>query len=179
MIVCGVQGPRVRVVDCRDRQASGRHHRNRRTGTASARGADTGCPYRCQPRNPESLWAGGSCWCFVRVCRGRRSALSEAALLQELAPQTRVIVRQSNPAVGRAITSAIPRGLVVNPADLAAPTLWNRCWTNGCTGCRSPGTITPCERSRYGRRADCKTCSGSWRRSGHPPRRDDCGLPES
>jgi Trk K+ transport system NAD-binding subunit len=43
-------------------------------------------------------------------------------LVQELAPRTRVIVRQSNPAVGRAVGSAIPHGLVVNPAELAAPT---------------------------------------------------------
>jgi Trk K+ transport system NAD-binding subunit len=48
--------------------------------------------------------------------------LEVALLVQELVPDKRVIVRQSNPAVGRAVTSVLTHSLVVNPADLAGPT---------------------------------------------------------
>jgi Trk K+ transport system NAD-binding subunit len=76
------------------------------------------------PRSPDSLWAAGlaGALCVVCVEDDDLRCLESALLVQELAPRTRVIVRQSNPAVGRAVGSAIPHGLVVNPAELAAPT---------------------------------------------------------
>lgn len=76
------------------------------------------------PRNPESLFAAGLAGALAVVCveDDDLRCLESALLVQELAPDKRVIVRQSNAAVGRAVTSALSRGLVVNPADLAAPT---------------------------------------------------------
>ena len=76
------------------------------------------------PRNPDSLWAAGlaGAMCVVCVEDDDLRCLESALLVQELAPQKRVIVRQSNPAVGRAVSSAIIKGWVVNPAELAAPT---------------------------------------------------------
>lgn len=76
------------------------------------------------PRNPDNLWAAGLAGALSVVCveDDDLRCLEAALLVQELAPDTRVIVRQSNPAVGRAVGSVISRGLVVNPADLAAST---------------------------------------------------------
>jgi Trk K+ transport system NAD-binding subunit len=76
------------------------------------------------PRNPESLMDAGLPGALAVVCveDDDLRCLESALLVQELDPDKRVIVRQSNPSVGRAVTSAISRGLVVNPADLAAPT---------------------------------------------------------
>lgn len=76
------------------------------------------------PRNPESLYAAGLTGALAVVCveDDDLRCLESALLVQELAPDKRVIVRQSNAAVGRAVSSAITPGLVVNPADLAAST---------------------------------------------------------
>ena len=126
VIVCGVQGLGVRVVELLRSAGirvviigtAAQEQHLRVVQTLDVPRIDA------SPRNPESLWAAGlaGALCVVCVEDDDLRCLEAALLVQELAAQTRVIVRQSNPAVGRAITSAIPRGLVVNPADLAAPT---------------------------------------------------------
>jgi Trk K+ transport system NAD-binding subunit len=76
------------------------------------------------PRNPHHLWEAGLAEALAVVCAEDDDlrSLEVALLVQELVPDKRVIVRQSNPAVGRAVTSVLTQGLVVNPADLAGPT---------------------------------------------------------
>jgi Trk K+ transport system NAD-binding subunit len=126
VIVCGMQGLGVRVAELLHSAgiqvvsvgatAEDRHVR-------ALRGA--GVPLIIEsPRNPESLYAAGLPGALAVVCveDDDLRCLESALLVQELAPEKRVIVRQSNAAVGRAVTSAVAPGLVVNPAELAAPT---------------------------------------------------------
>lgn len=126
VIVCGLRGLGVRVVqllqsaDLRvvvvDTSADDHHLRAVRTLNVPR--------IEDSPRNPDSLWAAGlaGALCVVCVEDDDLRCLEAALLISELSPDTRIIVRQSNPAVGRAVESAIGRGLVVNPAELAAPT---------------------------------------------------------
>jgi len=126
VIVCGVQGLGVRVVELL--QSAGirvvvvgsvaqDHHLRAVQALDVPR-------VKGSPRHPESLWAAGLAGALAVVCTEDDDlrCLEAALLVQDLAPQARVIVRQSNPAVGRAVTSVITKGSVVNPADLAAPT---------------------------------------------------------
>ena len=99
--------------------------------------------------------------------------------MQELAAQTRVIVRQSNPAVGRAITSAIPRGLVVNPADLAAPTFVESVLDERLHRMQIAGDDYAVREVEAGVGQTARPVRGIGADPGYPPRRDDCGLPES
>lgn len=126
VIVCGMQGLGVRVVEL--------------LGSAGIDAVVLGSTVEDQhlrrlqvfdapvifgsPRNPERLMEAGLEGALAVVCveDDDLRCLESALLVQELAPDKRVIVRQSNPAVGRAVTSAIAHGVVVNPADLAAPT---------------------------------------------------------
>ncbi len=126
VIVCGMQGLGVRVAELLHSagiqvisvgtMAEDRHMRALRSA---------GVPLILEsPRNPESLYAAGLAGALAVVCveDDDLRCLESALLIQELAPDKRVIVRQSNAAVGRAVSSAINPGLVVNPAELAAPT---------------------------------------------------------
>lgn len=126
VIVCGLQGLGVRVVELLQSAGirvvvigtAGEDHHLRAVQALDVPRV------KGSPRNPESLWAAGlaGALCVVCVEDDDLRCLEAALLVQELAPDTRVIVRQSNPAVGRAVTSAISKGWVVNPAELAAPT---------------------------------------------------------
>jgi len=126
VIVCGLQGLGVRVVELL--QSAG--IRVVIVGIAAEdqhlRVVQTLQVPRIEgsPRNPDSLWAAGLAGALSVVCAEDDDlrCLEAALLVQDLAPGTRVIVSQSNPAVGRAVGKAIPGGLVVNPAELAAPT---------------------------------------------------------
>lgn len=126
VIVCGMQGLGLRVAELLHSAGiqvisvgtpdEDRHMRALRSA---------GIPLILEsPRNPESLYAAGLDGALAVVCveDDDLRCLESALLVQELAPDKRVIVRQSNAAVGRAVTSAITPGLVVNPAELAAPT---------------------------------------------------------
>jgi len=126
VIVCGLQGLGVRVVELLQSagiqvvvvgNAAEDHHIRLVQALAVPR-------IDGSPRNPRSLWAAGLAGALAVVCAEDDDlrCLEAALLVQELEPTTRVIVRQSNAAVGRAVTSAISKGLVVNPAELAAPT---------------------------------------------------------
>ncbi|HRY10231.1 MAG: NAD-binding protein [Actinobacteria bacterium] len=126
VIVCGLQGLGVRVVELLQSaairvvvvgNAAEDHHLRLVQALAVPR-------INSSPRNPDSLWAAGLEGALAVVCveDDDLRCLEAALLVQELAPRVRVIVRQSNPAVGRAVTSAITNGVVVNPADLAAAT---------------------------------------------------------
>ena len=126
VIVCGLQGLGVRIVELLQSAGirvvvvgnAGEDHHLRLVQALDVPRIDG------SPRNPESLWAAGLAGALAVVCAEDDDlrCLEAALLVQELAPRTRVIVRQSNPAVGRAVTSAITKGVVVNPADLAAAT---------------------------------------------------------
>ncbi len=126
VIVCGLQGLGVRVVELLRSAGirvvvvgnSAEDHHVRMVQALAVPRIDG------SPRNPRSLWAAGLAGALAVVCAEDDDlrCLEAALLVQELAPTTRVIVRQSNAAVGRAVTSAISKGLVVNPAELAAPT---------------------------------------------------------
>ncbi|MEZ5185778.1 MAG: NAD-binding protein [Candidatus Nanopelagicales bacterium] len=126
VIVCGLEGLGVRVVELLQSAGIRVSIVGTETQDQHLRAVQALSVPRIagSPRNPDSLWAAGlaGALCVVCVEDDDLRCLESALLVQELAPQTRVIVRQSNAAVGRAVKSAIPRGLVVNPADLAAPT---------------------------------------------------------
>lgn len=126
VIVCGMQGLGVRVVELLrsagiDAVVVGSnaedHHLRR------LQNSNVACIFG-SPRNPQRLREAGFDGALAVVCveDDDLRCLESALLVQELDPAKRVIVRQSNPAVGRAVTSALSRGVVVNPADLAAPT---------------------------------------------------------
>ena len=126
VIVCGMQGLGVRVVELLQSAGIrvvvvGSHGEDHHLRTLKA--LDVPRIFG-SPRNPERLREAGLQGALSVVCveDDDLKCLESALLVQELAPDLRVIVRQSNPAVGRAVTSVINRGLVVNPAELAAPT---------------------------------------------------------
>ncbi len=126
VIVCGMQGLGVRIVELLKSAgiesvvlgSNVEDHHLRRLQAFHA------TVIFGSPRNPESLLEAGLPGALAVVCAEDDDlrCLESALLVQELDPDKRVIVRQSNPSVGRAVTSAIGRGVVVNPADLAAPT---------------------------------------------------------
>ena len=126
VIVCGMQGLGVRVVELLRSAgiaavvvgSNPQDHHLRRL-----QAFEVPCVFG-SPRNPQMLWDAGLAGALAVVCveDDDLRCLELALLIQELDPSKRVIVRQSNPAVGRAVTSALSRGLVVNPAELAAPT---------------------------------------------------------
>lgn len=126
VIVCGMQGLAVRIVELLRSAgidavvvgADAQDHHLRRL-----QAFDVPCIFG-SPRNPERLKEAGLETAVAVVCAEDDDlrSLESALLIQELVPQMRVIVRQSNPAVGRAVTSALTYGLVLNPADLAAAT---------------------------------------------------------
>jgi Trk K+ transport system NAD-binding subunit len=126
VIVCGLQGLGVRIVELLQSAgirvvvvgSVGEDHHLRAVQALQVPRIEG------SPRNPESLYAAGlaGAWCVVCAEDDDLRCLEAGLLVQELAPQKRVIVRQSNAAVGRAVGSALVRGLVVNPAEKAAPT---------------------------------------------------------
>lgn len=126
VIVCGVQGLGVRIVELLrsagirvvvvGKVAEDRHLR-------TVRALDV--PHiEGSPRNPDSLWAAGLSGAVTVVCAEDDDlrCLEAGLLIQELTPDKRVVVRQENPAVGRAVSSVMAKGLAINPAELAAPT---------------------------------------------------------
>lgn len=126
VIVCGVHGLGVRVLELLQSAGieviavgipSEDHHARslRAIGVPMLAGS---------PRNPDLLEQAGIRRAIAVVCveDDDLKCLESALLARELAPDVRVILRQSNPAVGRAVGTVIEHGLVVNPADLAAPT---------------------------------------------------------
>lgn len=126
VIVCGMQGLAVRVVELLRSAgiaavvlgSSAEDHHLRRLQALDV-------PLILgSPRNPQRLREAGLGGAVAVVCveDDDLRCLESALLVQELAPDKRLIVRQSNPAVGRAVTSALSRGVVVNPAELAAAT---------------------------------------------------------
>ena len=126
VIVCGMQGLGVRVVELLgsagiDAVVVGSNVEDHHLRRLQAFDAPV---IFGSPRNPERLIEAGLEGALAVVCveDDDLRCLESALLVQELDPSKRVIVRQSNPAVGRAVTSAITHGVVVNPADLAAPT---------------------------------------------------------
>ncbi len=126
VIVCGLQGLGVRVLELLQSAgirvvsvgSAGEDHHLRAVQALDVPRIGG------SPRHPDSLWAAGLAGALAVVCveDDDLRCLEAALLVQELAPNTRVIVRQSNPAVGRAVTATIGKGLVVNPADKAAAT---------------------------------------------------------
>lgn len=126
VIVCGMQGLGVRVVELLQLAgirvvvvgSQGEDHHLR-----TLKALDVPRIFG-SPRNPQRLREAGLAGAAAVVCveDDDLKCLESGLLVQELAPDVRVIVRQSNPAVGRAVTSVITHGLVVNPAELAAPT---------------------------------------------------------
>mgnify|MGYP002131419123 CR=1 FL=1 len=114
VIVCGLQGLGVRIVELLQSAGirvvvvgnAGEDHHLRLVQALDVPRIDG------SPRNPDSLWAAGLAGALAVVCAEDDDlrCLEAALLVQELAPRTRVIVRQSNPAVGRAVTSAITKG---------------------------------------------------------------------
>lgn len=126
VIVCGVQGLGVRIVELLQSAgirvvvvggvAEDRHLRTvRALHVPHIEGS---------PRNPDSLWAAGLTGAVTVVCAEDDDlrCLEAALLVQELAPEKRVVVRQENPAVGRAVSSVMTKGWAINPSELAAPT---------------------------------------------------------
>lgn len=126
VIVCGLQGLGVRVVELLtaaeiptvviDHTADGRSVRL---------AEEMGIRHRHDsPRRPEALWDAGLAGAAAVVCveDDDLSCLELALLIRELRPEVRVVVRQSNPAVGRAVSSATLPGAVLDPAALAAGT---------------------------------------------------------
>ena len=124
VIVCGLQGIGVRVVElltAADIPAVVIDH------TADDRSVriavDLGIDRRHDsPRRPEALWDAGLATAAAVVCveDDDLRCLETALLIRELRPDVRVVVRQSNPAVGRAVSTATGPGSVLDPAALAA-----------------------------------------------------------
>jgi len=126
VIVCGLQGLGVRVIELLASAGVPTVVVDHTADDRSVRIAEHLGIHRMydSPRRPEALWAAGLAGASAVVCveDDDLRCLETALLIRELRADVQIVLRQSNPAVGRAVSSATLPGAVLDPAALAANT---------------------------------------------------------
>lgn len=126
VIVCGLQGLGVRVIELLASAGVPTVVIDHTADDRSVRIAEQLDIHRMvdSPRRPEALWAAGLAGASAVVCveDDDLRCLETALLIRELRGDVPIVLRQSNPAVGRAVGSATMPGAVLDPAALAANT---------------------------------------------------------